>query len=72
MLGRASEMVLNGRAVLRDPQHAQGAGGEDVEGGGREGVVLNVCVWGHVLYLSGVGGGVLRGIFKIGMDWAHS
>jgi len=58
MLGRASEMV---RAMLRDPQHAQDAGGEDVEGAGREGVVLNVRVWGHVPYLSGGGGGVLRG-----------
>jgi hypothetical protein len=61
MLGRAIEMALGGRSMLRDPQHAQDAGGEDVEGSGREGMVLNVCVWGHVLYLSGGGGGVLRG-----------
>jgi len=61
MLGRASEMVLDGRAMLRNPQHAQDAGGEDVEGAGREGAVLNVCVWGHVVYISGGGGGVLRG-----------
>lgn len=61
MLGRASELVLGGRAMLREPQHAQDAGGEDVEGAAREGGVLNVCVVLHVLYLSGGGGGVLRG-----------
>jgi hypothetical protein len=62
MLGRAIEMALGGRSLLRDPQHAQDAGGEDVEGSGREGVVLNVCVVLHVYYLSVGGGGVLRGI----------
>jgi hypothetical protein len=66
MLGRASELVLNSRSMLRDPQHAQDAGGEDVEGAGREGGVLNVCVVLHVLYLSGGGGGVLRGKARSG------
>ncbi len=61
MLGRAIEMVLGGHAMLRNPQHAQDAGGENVEGAGREGMVLNVCVVLHVLYLSGGRGGVLRG-----------